>query len=306
MYQIISNITWNEDFKTQQMEMLKEDDPFHEIFLAINILQNDVGEMIDKLRFLNANLEKEVLARTQELNESKVYLEEQNVKLQKINYELDTFIYRASHDLRAPLSSILGLIDLAGKEKNSEMTGTYLSYVQQTSKRMDQLLGEITDLTKNIKLEIQAQHVDFKMLVEESIQQLGSFHPLNQVEIKTDIQTGQSFNTDAFRMKMIFSNLISNSIKYRRFDVDSVIHMQVILDNGLARISVKDNGQGIPEKNLPYIFDMFYRANEQSFGTGLGLYMVKEAVAKMNGKIHIESQLGQGTQVYIEIPSLRQ
>jgi len=304
MYEIISNMTWKEDFKTQQMETLAEGDPFQEIFLAINILQSDVGDMIAKLRFLNANLENEVLARTQELSESKLYLEEQNIKLKKINYELDTFIYRASHDLRAPLSSIQGLVSLAGKEKNSEMTDSYLSYVHQTTAKMDQLLREITDLTKNIKLEIQADKIDFKKIVEDSIQQLGSFDPLRQVNIETDIQTDQLISTDAFRMKMIFSNLIGNSIKYRRVNADTKIKIHVKTDYGLARIVVEDNGQGIHELHLPYIFDMFYRANDQTYGTGLGLYMVKEAVTKMNGEIHIESEYGKGTKVFIEIPSI--
>jgi signal transduction histidine kinase len=304
MYEIISSMTWKEDFKSQQMESLSEEDPFQEIFLSINILQNDVGDMIDKLRFLNANLENEVLARTQELSQSKLYLEEQNIKLKKINYELDTFIYRASHDLRAPLSSIQGLVSLAGKEKNSEMTDSYLGHVHKTTTKMDQLLREITDLTKNIKLEIQADKVDFKKIVEDSIQQLGSFDPLHQVSIETDIQADQLINTDAFRMKMIFSNLIGNSIKYRRINADTKIKIHMKTDHGLARIVVEDNGQGIHEMHVPYIFDMFYRANDQTYGTGLGLYMVKEAVTKMNGEIRIESQYGKGTKVFIEIPSI--
>jgi len=305
IYKVISNITWKEDFKTMKLESLAEEDPFNEVFLSINILQADVGEMIDKLRTLNNNLESEVQLRTRELVHSKIELEEQNRQLQKINHELDTFIYRSSHDMRAPLASIQGLIDLVGRERDPEVMKSYLGYMYKTTRRMDELLREITDLTKNTKFELHFQNIDFFQLVENSIEQLGFSFPLHQIEIRKSIQQSSSFISDSFRLQLIFINLISNSIKYKRTGIHSEIEISVKADSESANIFISDNGQGIESKYLPYVFNMFYRANEKSSGSGLGLYMVKEAVSKLNGTISIESEIGKNTRVTISISNVK-
>ncbi len=99
-------------------------------------------------------------------------------------------------------------------------------------------------------------------------------------------------------------NLISNAIKYRRLEnIFSEINIKITIDHLRAEIIFSDNGIGISESNLAKIFEMFYRATEQSDGSGIGLYIVKNAVEKLGGQIYVASRIGQGTRFNIILPN---
>src|SRR5690606_16639923 len=109
------------------------------------------------------------------------------------------------------------------------------------------------------------------------------------------------FYSDSWRLKVILSNIISNAIRYRN-GKDPVIRVMVKVTGDKANVSVEDNGKGIVKEHLPSVFKMFYRATDDGHGSGLGLYIVKEAVEKLNGSIKISSREGAGTTVNLEIP----
>jgi signal transduction histidine kinase len=111
------------------------------------------------------------------------------------------------------------------------------------------------------------------------------------------------FYSDPLRLKILLNNLLSNSIKYRSQFVQPFILMQVTVDNDRAVLVFTDNGKGIAKDNINRVFDMFFRASTSSTGSGLGLYIVKEAIQALEGIIVVESELGKGTTFRVELPN---
>jgi len=154
-------------------------------------------------------------------------------------------------------------------------------------------------------LNITAEPVNFLDLIQQTIAGFKGIEQANHVQFNIDVAPGILFYSDAKRISTIFENLIGNSIKYSREGADDArICIQVALENNLAKITIKDNGIGIAEEHQHKIFEMFYRISGHLPGSGLGLYLVKEIVEKLSGKIHLESKLHEGTTFTIVLANL--
>jgi signal transduction histidine kinase len=237
------------------------------------------------------------------LKETEQQLQEQNKQLTKLNTELDRFVYSASHDLRAPLASLLGLIDLTTRERNSDSTTHYLELMSKSINTMDRFIADITQYSRNLRFDTIANEIDFEDLFKESfehVQYMLAGPATSSINIKGEFP----FYSDHERLKIVFNNLISNSIRYKGYGRDTVIELNVTIDEEKAEIDVIDNGLGIGEEHLSRVFEMFYRANDKNVGSGLGLFIVKETIEKLKGTIIITSEVGVGTTVHIEIPNL--
>ena len=237
------------------------------------------------------------------LKESENKLKEQNEQLTKLNTELDRFVYSASHDLRAPLASLLGLIDLSSREKNTDNTIEYLGLMSKSINTMNRFITEITEYSRNLRLDTMASSIDFNKLFLEAFDHLQYVMP-SPVKHSISISGKTPFYTDHDRLKMVVNNLLSNSIRYKAYNRDVFIALNVVITNEKVQIDVADNGIGIGKKHLSHVFEMFYRANNQNIGSGLGLFIVKETIEKLDGTISITSQSNEGTQVHIELPNL--
>lgn len=219
------------------------------------------------------------------------------------NAELDNFVYKVSHDLRAPLSSILGLVNLARLPGNTDNPLDYIDIIGGKVEHLDHFIGDVLSHSKNLKMEVTISKVDFSHVIERT------FNDLNYLEGATEIRRavkieGIDFYSDPWRISEIFRNLISNAIKYRQTSgVHSEVDIRVHVDHLRAEINFTDNGIGIDEANLNKIFEMFYRATEQSDGSGIGLYIVKNAVDKLGGQINVSSRPLQGTRFNIILPN---
>jgi PAS domain S-box-containing protein len=219
------------------------------------------------------------------------------------NAELDNFVYKVSHDLRAPLSSILGLVNLAKLPGNTDNPMDYIDIIGGKVEHLDHFIGDVLSHSKNLKMEVTINKVDFQHVIERT------FNDLNYLEgahyMKRNIRIdGIEFYSDPWRISEIFRNLVSNAIKYRQLNgVDSEINIKIHVDHLRAEISFSDNGIGIDEVNLLKIFEMFYRATEQSDGSGIGLYIVKNAVDKLGGQITVASKVNHGTRFNIILPN---
>jgi len=278
------------------------------------ILSATVKERLEiqyKLQVFNENLETMVLERTGALKEeiatrkkAEENLRGTNQELSKRNTELDNFVYSVSHDLRAPIASVLGLINLAKKDKDVQMKDMYLDMILKSAIQQDHFIKEILDQSRNSRLEVKREEILFRPLIDETFNQLkfatNAGQPLEKV-IK--INQDQPFFSDRWRLKVILNNIISNAIRYRN-GRDPVIKVNVDITEHAASVAIEDNGKGIEKDHLPNIYKMFYRATDDGAGSGLGLYIVKEAIEKLNGQINIESELGKGTTVTLQIPAL--
>ncbi len=244
----------------------------------------------------------------QDITQQKWYekqLEDQNAELLKVNQELDNFVYRVSHDLRAPISSLLGLAEIIAGEQDLSKVKELLLLVKKTLEKQDKFIKDILDYSRNARQEIRAELINFHEILEEMFAQYTMTPLYSQVEYSFDIDQEVPFETDAYRLKIILNNLISNAFKYlKQRKVNSFVHIAVKADATGARIEVKDNGNGIPKEYINRIFEMFYRATDQQPGSGLGLYIVKETIAKLKGKVSVESQQGEGTTFKVYIPNL--
>jgi signal transduction histidine kinase len=229
----------------------------------------------------------------------------QNQELTKVNAELDRFVYSVSHNIRAPLMSVLGLLNLAQhdlKTKNSDQYGNYFSMMEGSIYKLDETLKEIIDYSRNSRTEIRRDLLDVRELVEEAFQNLIYVQGAEFIEKKITMEGSPLIYSDRLRLSVIFNNLLSNAIKYRDRDkTKNYIHVLLQTQRDLY-ITVSDNGIGIRPEYLVRIFDMFFRATEKGDGSGLGLYIVKETLEKMEGTIAVNSEFGEGTTFSMSLP----
>lgn len=230
--------------------------------------------------------------------------EKKNIELAKTNAELDRFVYSVSHDLRSPIASMLGLVNLSKIEKDPAALHHYEELKEKSLLKLDSFIRDILDYSRNSRTEILPELVDWQHFVVQSIEQHKHSEEARDTEITFDIAQAEDFYTDLRRVKIIFNNLLSNAIRYSdKYKEKKTIHIQIVVYTDFASVKFTDNGIGIDEEHISKIFDMFYRANIDSKGSGLGLYIVAEAVQKLNGQITVSSQIGQGTTFSIKLPN---
>lgn len=284
------------------------------ISISTIILSATVKERLNvqkQLLEFNENLEAMVEERTRALNDeintrksAEEKLQRTNSELSKRNTELDNFVYSVSHDLRAPIASVLGLINLARHDKDNKMKEMYLEMINNSALQQDHFIKEILDQSRNSRLDLKREEILFEPLIEETFNQLKFATSTGKsVERVISIKQDKPFYSDRWRLKVILNNIISNAIRYRN-GKDPVIKVNVEILDQMANLSIEDNGKGIEKEHLPNIYKMFYRATDDGAGSGLGLYIVKEAIDKLNGNISIESEVGKGTTVQFEIPEI--
>ncbi len=235
-------------------------------------------------------------------NELKI--QEQYKELQKINFELDKFVYSASHDLKAPLTSVLGIINLVKIDPDKESLQKYLSMAEINIKRLLRIINDLTNFSRNERLEISSDKIDFETLINESIASFNYLDNFNKISFNFSIEKEYVFYSDNIRIGILLNNLILNAILYHNLEQDyPYINISVESFEDTITVSVEDNGRGIDKNYHEKIFDMFYRATEDSTGSGLGLYIVKGILEKIDARIELESYLGKGTTFTIFFPN---
>jgi signal transduction histidine kinase len=247
------------------------------------------------------------MGRFQEEQVQQKVLLRSNEELKKSNKELDGFVYSVSHDLRAPLSSMLGVIGLCEMGGPDEFMQKNISLLKSSIKKLDGFIMDILDYSRNSRLEIDRQEIHFNDLltdISNNLKFMGASDQRN-VEIRMMVRNGVAFHSDQSRLSIILNNLISNSIRYQNPEIpDPFVEVCVDVGETAANILVRDNGIGIGMENQEKVFNMFYRVSNKSVGSGLGLYIVKETVEKLSGAIKLKSELGKGTEFSIRLPNL--
>jgi hypothetical protein len=234
-------------------------------------------------------------------------LKEQNQKLTKTNSELDGFVYKASHDLRAPLTSLLGLIDISRMENDMEKLKEYSQLQEKLIRKLDMYIMDILTISRNTNLEINTEEINFELLIGQSLEQLKYLENYARIEKNIQISEGDgAFFSDQKRISIILNNLLSNAIRYADFTKDKPhVSVRITLAPNEAVVELLDNGIGIDKAHLGKIFKMFYRATDRNSGSGLGLYIVREITEKLHGTIQVTSEPGQWTHFEIRIPNMQ-
>lgn len=223
--------------------------------------------------------------------------------LKKKNEELDRFVWSTSHDLRAPLVSVLGLIDVARLDAN-ESQNNYLDLMEVSIQRLINFIRDIIDYAQNSNFKIEIDQVDLRQLTKEIYNEFQYIENASRIEFRIIERGEQRFYSDRKRLVIILKNLLSNAINYSDLNKENpFIRVEIHKSKEETTLCVKDNGIGIREDCKDKVFDMFFRATKQSKGSGIGLYIVKETVEKLEGRIELDSTEGKGASFCVHLPN---
>ncbi|HEY9047492.1 MAG TPA: HAMP domain-containing sensor histidine kinase [Ohtaekwangia sp.] len=226
-----------------------------------------------------------------------------NTELEKANRELDRFFYSASHDLKIPLMDIKGAINAALAENKNEEVLAYFEVLKERAQKLDNFLLDIIDYARNSQIGLRLETIDIALLIDDVVRNFAFTKDADKIKFQKDIHLERLVEVDRIRLIVILNNIISNAIKYHSLDKrDPWVNIQAYHKDHKLTLIISDNGQGIDEELLPRIFEMFFRGTNQSKGSGLGLYIVRETVEKMGGDIQVQSELGKGTIFTVTLP----
>ncbi|MFY8036007.1 MAG: sensor histidine kinase [Cyclobacteriaceae bacterium] len=233
-------------------------------------------------------------------------LKGRNLELKKLNRELDSFIYSTAHDLRSPLTSLLGLLNIMKYDNQQESLKPHMQMMENAIYRMEDFIDQIVGYSKNKRLAVQTSSIDFSQLLAEVFDSHQFVPGAALIRHQIDVKQKTPFYSDRARLLIIFNNLISNAIRYADFTkAEPFIRVHIAIEQEEATISFADNGIGIGPEHVDKIFNMFYRASTSSKGSGLGLFIFKETIMKLRGLVSVESKLGEGTSFFIQLPNLQ-
>jgi signal transduction histidine kinase len=229
-------------------------------------------------------------------------VDERTLELQEKNKQLDTFVYRASHDIRGPLKSVIGLTQVGMKDSNDKIAHEYFNHILKSTNRLDKMLSELLLMTKMQQAQVDKTPIDFKELVNEILVSFHNFEGYEKVKFEIKITGDNNFLSDRTLLYSIIQNMIENGIKYRDEEKpQSYLKIKINNTESKVKMEFSDNGVGIPEDMQGKIFEMFFKANEFSSGTGLGLHIAKIALEKLQGKISVNSEPQIGSTFFIEL-----
>ena len=238
--------------------------------------------------------------------ETRETLQNQTNTLKERNFELDQFVYKTSHDLRAPLTSIMGLINIMRIEnpQTQEEVTQYIDMIENRTFKLDDFIQSLLAYSRSNNKEIKYEVIEFEELLNAGVEELKYLENFQRLHIDIQIDALPSFHSDALRLSIIAQNLISNAIKYQDTGkARSFLKIIITVDNKEANILFTDNGVGIHQEYIQDVFKMFYRANEHVEGSGLGLYIVKQSAAKLMGNISVISVIDEGTTFKLSVPN---
>ncbi|MFN3403964.1 MAG: GAF domain-containing sensor histidine kinase [Cytophagaceae bacterium] len=245
-------------------------------------------------------LEKTIEIRTKEINENIITLKERDQELQKVNDELKKVIYKASHDLRGPLKTMMGITDLALSESKKENIYNFLSLLKATQIKLDNTLDDLLKVVEIKEREPEFHPVDWNKIIKSASETAKEEYNEKEPTIEFNCENQKTFYSDSSMLTTMMHQLIINSIQYN-ISEHPTINIKLEQDKKKQIIKIKDNGIGIKENEKNKIFEMFYK-NARSRGSGLGLYIVKNIVDLLKGGIKVESDNSKGTIFTIEFP----
>ncbi len=269
---------------------------FNEVNFFIALVQAGIGSVILYLYYQNT--EKSLALKNADLHE-------QNVQLNQLNKQLDEYVYHISHDLKTPLASLQGLIAIIDKEKKPEKIMELRDIARKSLSQMEKYIEDLLQLSRNKSQMLDIDTFDLGDLVAAALGQNQFQENYKEVEVVNEVKDFP-VTTDRTRLSIVLNNLISNSFKYHNYYQDHPelkVTAERPSDHKIV-IRISDNGLGIAEKDQKNIFEMFYRGPNRNVGSGLGLYITREIIHKLGGKITLSSAVNEGSTFEVTLPML--
>ena len=244
------------------------------------------------------------IRRGSELYSTRNELKEKNERLEKALDEIDLFIYSISHDLRAPITSILSVLNLVEMELDKdESSHEYFKMIREMTHKLEGFSRQLVNYYKITHNDLDSTEIDWESFIGKLVGSSVLDCQMDENAVMIEVEQSGKFYGHPIKLEIILSNLITNAVKYSCERNDPKVTITINGDVEGAQISITDNGIGIQADKIKDVFNMFYRATQKSNGSGMGLYIVKEAITRMGGRIDLESEEGQGTTVRLFIPN---
>lgn len=236
---------------------------------------------------INKGLEEKVEYRTSELKQA--------------YKELDTFFYRSSHDFRRPLTTFMGLAEVAKITVKDNNAIELFEKVRETAHNLDKMLMKLQSISDMGSQQLIYKEVFLEEILNEVLDNFRSDLTKHNIHGFVEVDLKEPFISYPALIRVIIQNLVENAIHFCRVK-DSFVRINISRQDDHMKLIVKDNGQGIDEEYHNRIFEMYFRANQNSKGNGLGLYIVKKAVEKLAGSISFSSKPGEGSTFIVMLP----
>ncbi len=263
-------------------------------------LKHSIRELEEKNEELEAQQE-ELQAVVEALVDKNNRLNTAMQELTERNFEMDQLIYRTSHDLRSPISSILGILNLLNMEKGQPFA-EYLGHIQSKTNQLDTTVQSLVNFVKSTREEIKEEVIDIEELIQTTIGQLEFLPNFNKLQI-TIINNfkGTAFRSDYSKLAILIRCLVSNALQFQGMNKENRLEIEVSGNPENVQLAFHDNGQGIAQNILPKVTEMFFRGNMESKGAGMGLYIADKIVKKLNGTLKIDSKEGLWTKITVQL-----
>jgi PAS domain S-box-containing protein len=275
------------DFKTQDGKKI-------ETLLNAQVQTNELGELV--FNWIALDISERV--------EFERDLEQKNLQLAKVNNQMERFLYSTSHDLRAPITSIMGLVNLMKMDTLDINVIDYAKKIEASAFKLDKIIKDIINFSKTTYRNIHTELIDLESVIWKAINAHREDESFSRIKIDVEVSGEARFYSDLSRLEIVLDNLIRNAIQFT--DINKVrpfLNINAVLMPEFATIEVHDNGVGIARQYFDQIFNMFFKASSLSKGAGLGLYIAKEGVEQLEGKISVQSEVGFGSVFKVFIPN---
>lgn len=277
----------NKELSAKQDEIQCQNEELLQQAEQITNINKELSKREQHTRSLNINLEQEVAKHTQ--------------ALQDINRELDLFLYRSSHDLRRPLTTLMGLAEVARSSHDTDLLLDLMDKVNFTAYQMDKMLTKLRMVSDINGQDIELYPIKVRKIINYQIKSFSQDIKKANIQLDVNYDRNLEFYSNDTLLNAVFSNLLENAILFAR-NRSPYINIMLKKEQDFLWIHFEDNGQGIEKQYIGKIFDMYFRANEHSKGNGLGLYVVRKALEKLKGSIEVDSQYGEKTVFTLKIP----
>jgi signal transduction histidine kinase len=298
-YKKVDNL--NRAISEQNEEIMAQSEELRE---ANDVLENLNREITEQKEEIQAQAEEliesnQVISRINENLESKI--QERTQALKEAYRELDTFFYRSSHDFRRPLTTFMGLAEVAKVTLKDPLALELFGKVNETARSLDKMLSKLQSVSLIGSQELVYSEVLLKEMVQVELDPFRDVLLEKSIEVQIDLDDIRQFYSYPALVKIIFQNLIENAVSFCKAE-DAWIKIKARRSGHYVILEVSDNGQGIEDQYLGRVAEMYFRANEKSKGNGLGLYLVKKIVDKLKGTIEVQSIYGEGTSIIVSLP----
>lgn len=284
----------NEEIQTQSEELIEANSTLSQLNQVLADNKEELEAQSTELRVSH-----QIIAEMNESLQRKV--QERTLELQQAFKELDTFFYRSSHDFRRPLTTFMGLAEVAKITVTEKNALDLFAKVKETAVNLDRMLIKLQSISDVGAEQFVVKPIDIKVILESSIQNYSEAIEATRTKVILKVDNIRSLITYPAFVKIIVDNLLENALQFSKRENAQVL-LEVSEKDGGVELLVKDNGIGIEDEYKDRVFDMFFRGSEYSKGNGLGLYIVKKAVEKLQGMLFIESTYQVGTTVRIWFP----